>query len=376
MEHQREMIGLLSKIQEESVSLPGKRDGYFTNLSSQREREKGEFTNLETDNVITADAAFPQGEQIAVSIETVSREEAQKGICFFATSFHRHDFFEMIYVAQGHCTTTIEGREVTLLEGNLCIYHLETVHQLKVEDTQSIVVNILIRKELFDRTFWELCDRAEGVSGFFIRALYRIPSPSGHLVFSMEEDEDGKFYLEKIITEALKRETLYENLLYSNLASLFTLLSRRYRASVDKIVIDSHQSDIGEIIAYISSHYQNLTLEKLSRRFHYSPRTMIRLIRRATYRNFHEILTEFRMTEAGRLLEKGEKSVAQIAALVGYQDRSYFDKAFRGYFGQTPAQYRKEKLRPGSFPAYGTGPRVLFFGGIPEEPPRRRPRTE
>ena len=87
MEHQREMIGLLSKIQEESVSLPGKRDGYFTNLSSQREREKGEFTNLETDNVITADAAFPQGEQIAVSIETVSREEAQKGICFFSTSF-------------------------------------------------------------------------------------------------------------------------------------------------------------------------------------------------------------------------------------------------------------------------------------------------
>ena len=115
------------------------REGYFTNLSPDG-TGMGDDVGRKTEShqTIRAEHAFAKEEQVKVAMETVNAADRRNGIHRFVTRFHNHDFFELIFVFQGHCTTTIEGKAGMLTEGDICIYNLEAVHQLGIEDEDSV----------------------------------------------------------------------------------------------------------------------------------------------------------------------------------------------------------------------------------------------
>lgn len=146
------------------------RDGYMTNLSRNRYGEMEDvFGGTKRHRTIRAVQAFDKEEQVKVTMETVHATDRENGIRYFLTAFHNHDFFEMIYVYRGQCTTTIEGKAGTLYEGDICIYNLEAVHQLGVEDENSVVFNIIMKKEWFYNTLIPLMDNTNPISGFFYK---------------------------------------------------------------------------------------------------------------------------------------------------------------------------------------------------------------
>jgi len=55
---------------------------------------------------------------------------------------------------------------------------------------------------------------------------------------------------------------------------------------------------------------------------------------------FVEYLTRQRIETAKYMLSGSEKSITQIGAEVGYQERRYFTKVFQKYTGMTPSEYR------------------------------------
>ena len=71
---------------------------------------------------------------------------------------------------------------------------------------------------------------------------------------------------------------------------------------------------------------------------------------RATFvRHFHDrlgrsaadLLTDIRMTVAGKELRRANASVGAVAEAVGYQSEAAFQRAFKRHVGATPAQFRK-----------------------------------
>ncbi|RXZ83660.1 response regulator [Paenibacillaceae bacterium] len=55
---------------------------------------------------------------------------------------------------------------------------------------------------------------------------------------------------------------------------------------------------------------------------------------------FVEHLTKQRIETAKSLLSSSDKSITQIGAVVGYQERRYFTKVFQKYTGMTPSEFR------------------------------------
>lgn len=60
--------------------------------------------------------------------------------------------------------------------------------------------------------------------------------------------------------------------------------------------------------------------------------------------NFLDCLTELRINAAKELLADPFRSAAEVASMVGYEDASYFARAFKKRTGMT-TQYRKEAAK-------------------------------
>jgi AraC-like DNA-binding protein len=80
-------------------------------------------------------------------------------------------------------------------------------------------------------------------------------------------------------------------------------------------------------------------LEVLARRLGMSGRTLQRRLR-DEQTTFHDILAEFRRNAAPTLLRDGRLAVSEVAFLLGYEDPSSFQRAFRRAFGVSPRTFR------------------------------------
>lgn len=95
-------------------------------------------------------------------------------------------------------------------------------------------------------------------------------------------------------------------------------------------------------------------LPALARTFHVSTRTLLRRFGDETGQTPLAHLQAARVRRAGHLLETTDRTVARIAADVGYRDVGAFSGLFVRHTGQRPGEYRA-KFRRGSGAGVGAG---------------------
>ena len=89
----------------------------------------------------------------------------------------------------------------------------------------------------------------------------------------------------------------------------------------------------------------DLSLDSVSEILHISPAYLSAQFKKYQKMNFLDCLTELRINAAKELLADPFRSAAEVASMVGYEDASYFARAFKKRTGMTPTQYRKEAAK-------------------------------
>jgi len=106
----------------------------------------------------------------------------------------------------------------------------------------------------------------------------------------------------------------------------------------------SNERRTDEIIEYVMEHLgdADLCVDLLIEQFDISANQISRIFRQKTGYGFREYLISQRMLRAKELLMGSDKNIAEISAITGYTNSSYFIKTFKTYYGMTPAQYKKQ----------------------------------
>ncbi|HVU02356.1 MAG TPA: AraC family transcriptional regulator [Polyangiaceae bacterium] len=82
------------------------------------------------------------------------------------------------------------------------------------------------------------------------------------------------------------------------------------------------------------------TLEDIAARLKLSGRTLRRHLQEEG-QTFSELLSEVRRDLARRYLEDEDRSITEVAFLLGFTDTSAFQRSFRKWFDSSPSEYRK-----------------------------------
>ena len=110
-------------------------------------------------------------------------------------------------------------------------------------------------------------------------------------------------------------------------------------------IVEKQQEKMNKLILlsyrYIQEHYhQPIGLNDLADSLDVTPQYICTLLSQHKKTNFTNILAEYRIAQAKRLLI-GDKKIKEVANLVGFQNQNYFAKTFKKITGYTPNEYRQ-----------------------------------
>ena len=268
--------------------------------------------------------------------------------------YHGHDFFELNYVFQGSGMQQISGRTgpesgsgkmvTQLREGQLCILSPRVFHRIEAQEG-SVVLNLSMRKELFNSSFLGMVGQQGCLGRFFLNYFLSKRDSGDYLLFQLADPARAEFLLSAICDDYLCQKPFYA----LNIRCLITLLfSEIIRGNALVSGGESAQEDeeaaglMQDVLQYLSENFASVTLKSAAEHFHYHPNYLSSLISRQTGQSFSEIITEIKTARMRYYLEQTDIAVDDIAELLGYSSVSSFYQAAKKVLGETPVQYRKK----------------------------------
>ena len=255
---------------------------------------------------------------------------------------HYHDFFEILYIYDGNCFQNISGVSYKMHTGDMCFIPPNTAHRVEVYDDNSVILNVLVRKETLHEIFHTFLNTDNIISSFFMQNLYSATS-GDFLIFHTGMDVGIQDSFMRMFFESENKELYYENAISNTLSIIFTLLIRHYSSCAEFSALNSPDKNrCLMLLNYIQNHYTTVNLETIARQFHYSQKYASKLIKEITGKNFTEILHQTKIEKSKDLLVHTALPISVIGETVGYSTSESFMRLFKKYTGLTPTVFRRK----------------------------------
>ena len=177
---------------------------------------------------------------------------------------------------------------------------------------------------------------------FFAHVLYR-KTEGNYLIFHTGKDSSIQEMLENLYIEYLGHEKYSYTFLNSMLIMFWAMLLRRHENHIESILTrDTGDNSMTDILNYLNTHYQEVTLSDTARHFGYSTSHFSTLIKEGTGRTFLQIIRDIKLNQACRALRETSLSNAAICELAGYDSPEHFMRTFKKAYNMTPGEYRKK----------------------------------
>jgi AraC family transcriptional regulator, melibiose operon regulatory protein len=256
---------------------------------------------------------------------------------------HRHSFIEMNYVLSGTSKQFIDGKEVILKQGDLCLLDTNVTHSIDSASENDIIINILIRTSYFDSALLQRLSGNDLLTDFFVNAIYKQKKDSRYILFSKGQNDRLNDLILQAVNEFYHPQLCSSEAINSYMLLIFTELLRSYNSlSKTKGEPTFKKGIISEILKYMELNYKNITLEKTAEKFHFHPNHLTRLLKTNFGKTFIEVSHQLKIKNACTLLENTDLTIDQVANEVGYTNITFFYKSFKKVHGITPAEYRKK----------------------------------
>lgn len=259
------------------------------------------------------------------------------------TTLHSHEYLELFYIVQGEYRQKILGNEFTFHKGELCLIDKNCQHQEILEGTSATVIFMGITNVMFNQVM-EREVTTERIVSFLKTAMLEQKTLQQYLAFHPHEEaiEPMEETLLCLLQELQKHDVATPVICQGLLLRIFEILSRRYDFSLSRQQRKKMNLLLFEDITdYMRRHLNNMSIGRLTEKFHFQEDYFNRLLKAQTGYTYTEYLQRLRLQKAEELLMDYDYSIDRIVKEVGYKNKGYFYKIFMERYQMTPAQFRK-----------------------------------
>ncbi|MBR3844515.1 MAG: helix-turn-helix domain-containing protein [Clostridia bacterium] len=224
---------------------------------------------------------------------------------------HDHTFDELLYVLKGPVTLLAGEQSHTLNRGDFALVSKGIQHRITSREPASFLY-VGFRTNLFHV------------------GLQMLPkNKTAELAVLALELED---MADKALCDGVPLADFSARLLVNLVPALLSLEQGREEPDPKRIL--SHK-----VKQYIKENYHKpIRVDEIAAGLYHSPHYVGNVFAAVNGVTIKEYALQYKMQKAIALLQKGEGSVAQIAARLGYDSPHYFSKCFKGYYSFSPSK--------------------------------------
>ncbi|MNI44461.1 HTH-type transcriptional activator RhaS [compost metagenome] len=286
------------------------------------------------------DSKFPANSTNAFHVNQMAIRQHSR---YSRIPVHIHNYVEINYVYSGQCRQIINGKPVTLQEGDLCMLDTNVPHTILDTTEDDIIINLIMLKPFFTTAFLSRLATTGIISNFIVNAISQIHNHNRHIIFHTGNEASFKETMENLMCETFDPGFCSKEIIESYMVIVFSKLLRSFQGNRDNDYTDeAGRAQLIEILKYLEDHYKDVTLVSAAAHFSFHPNYFSAYLKKATGRTFKELVQIQRMTSAGLLLTNTSLTVEEVAGEVGYNNLGFFYKKFVAYYGQTPSDYRRQ----------------------------------
>lgn len=186
------------------------------------------------------------------------------------------------------------------------------------------------------RLFWVLCHREECVVN--LSALLNMSSPAvSHHLRCLKE-------LDLVDSRRMGKEVHYRAADGEASRLLHRMVEQLMAVTCPREQLKTRAETARQVHDYLREHMgEKCTIDHLSRLFHVNATTLKQAFRETYGVSLAVHMKKHRLEEAEKMLIQTDKSLAEIAAAVGFASQSRFAEAFRAQWGMLPSHFRRQK---------------------------------
>ncbi len=250
--------------------------------------------------------------------------------------YHQHLYFEFHYVEKGTTEFLCQEKPLQLQDGQLLIIPPGIYHSMNQQTEEISQISLSI----------SIAPPKPGSSEATLQFYHSLPRDRAMVLTAKHSDLREDLMRLRLLAEDsqpnyLNREKI-RALANVFLIDLYELLVDRDNPSFlaeqapplsQEYVLDTH---------FASRFVSHSSSKELADQLHISPRQLHRTIKKKYHMNYREKSKETRVEIATNLLHNSDKSISQIAELLGYSRSANFSCFIKNATGKTPSQIRKE----------------------------------
>ena len=256
----------------------------------------------------------------------------------FYEKLHQHEEFQFSLIAQGEGTLIVGDTVNEYHAGDIIILGDNLPHVFKSEtnaSSKSLMVTLFLHKQAFGERFFQLQEFAS-LNSFFKDCAFGIKLLS-------HKEQVRSAFLKLKTADALERFTLFfEILKLIQLAQYKTLASFIYRKNYK----DIEGKRMSAVFDYTLSHYsKDISLSQIASIASMTTNAFCKYFKQRTNKRYFQFLAELRIEQACKLfIKQPDKSIAEIAHLVGFNNISNFNRRFKNCKKMTPMQFKNSQI--------------------------------
>ena len=255
---------------------------------------------------------------------------------FPCVPMHWHRETEIIYVKSGRGMVNVDGISYPVVKDSIVFILPGRLHSIAQYESESFSYeNIIFELELLGGAE-DLCAEK-----------YLLPLQSGRLSLPARLTPNDLCYLQAAAclreVEDANRAKLpgYELQVKGALLRFLALLIAQSKALPPAEKASTQR--LRAVLQWISAHYSEpVCVADAAALCQCSPNHFMRWFRQMTGQTFIIFLREYRLNAAAEALRTTEDTILSISEQFGFENLSYFNRAFKAHFGMTPRDYRKK----------------------------------
>ena len=232
---------------------------------------------------------------------------------------HSHTYYEICYIYHGKGVQVINGISYPVEKESLILFSKKDSHSFYSLKEFSMI---------------NCCFTSKKNLNFF-------PAEERPLIISLDADSNREVEaIIKVIEMELKQNNKHSDyIVQTSLDSLLLILNR---SSENRINRDSIW---GDLLAYISDHFDTMTFQDAIRITNMSKSNFCRKFKEQFSVSFLNYLNHIRIQHAQRLLTSTDFTLAEISEQIGYgSNLCRFHEDFKKFTGTTPHKYKISKI--------------------------------